>query len=280
MINYFITLEWRTKPKSKSKEKLCVCVLGFFADMIKDNGNGIHRKERWERAGVKNFPCFCKSWKSFELELEGRQFLFRCLLVPDTQPYVVDYESGNIVPTPNPRSKKIHGSEMNIRRYKCEHSGWPNSDCHHSDQVGCSFFLVAIKPYEAEDDVFVQIGSNQGDGITSRNLESFHNHLPKALWLRKSPNSPEKEHPGLIVHPDFLSSKLKEKLIQKVQDLLVKSESRLTHLTDEILQEVQAIVIKRVNKWEKLINSADEPFEWVVEVCLPRFYGFINELTI
>ncbi len=145
-------------------------------------------KVLWENEDVKNFPCFCRSWEDFELELEGRQFFFRCILVPDTQPYTVDRENGNIVLSKNPRSTKILDPDLRIRRYKCEHSAWPTSDSLSSDKTGCPFFLIAIQPFFDKDDVFVQIGYSKSPsgGFLTRNHDSQHNHLAKALWMRKS----------------------------------------------------------------------------------------------
>jgi hypothetical protein len=248
--------------------------------MVKAKEQGQHVKQLWERPGVKNFPSYCPSWKKFELELHGRQFLFRCLLRPDTQPYCVNYATGDIVPSANPRSKKILTSEMSIRRYKCDHAGWPNNDCHESNQVGCEFFLVAIKPFADEEGVFVQIGSSKGKTFLSRNHVSFHNHHPKALWLREAPSLVLERSRTIIVHQDFFPEHFLSKLTEAVQQLLIRAESRWVHFTQEMLEEIKTIVMHRVNKWEKRLKTDEDPYEWVAEVCLIFLLEFLKKKYI
>jgi hypothetical protein len=221
----------------------------------------------WEADGVANFPCFCASWEVFELELGGRQFFFRCLLVPDTQPFTVNHRTGAIVHATKPRSTSILDPNLSIRRYRCEHGKWPTGDTISSDKTGCPFYLIAIKPFANQDGVYVQIGRHKSEGASesmARNRVSYHNHRVKSLWL--SLTEPANQ-PSLSVHAAFFPDSIIMEIVQRVHQMLIEDKSRLVHLTQPMLEQARSIVNRHVTKWEKQLSKTDQPLEWLTEVC-------------
>ena len=80
----------------------------------------------------------------------------------------------------------------------------------------------------------------------SRNHVSFHNHRPKALWLREAPSLVLEASRTLIVHQDFFPERFLNKLIHAVQGMLVKAKSRWVHFTREMMEEVRGVVMHRI----------------------------------
>jgi hypothetical protein len=241
--------------------------MGLNAGATENRTKGEAPKVRWEAQGVANFPCFCASWEEFELELGGRQFFFRCILVPDTQPFTVNHRTGAIVHAASPRSTSILDPDLSIRRYRCEHAKWPTGDTISSDKTGCQFFLIAIKPFAHQNGVYVQIGRQKSEGASeslTRNYVSFHNHRVKSLWL--SHTEPTNQ-PSFSVHAAFFPDAIITEIVQSIHQMLVEDKSRLVHLTQPMLDRARSIVNRHVGKWEKQLSQTEKPLEWLTEVC-------------